>query len=149
MPPANFCYGKCFLCILSRDNDNPRTHAESIYSEQRCGLDRRLRRTTLNTEQNQLAIYSISGHLKLPQRCWLRISSGEFKSRLIEPAGLEPAPLKMLTYKFVKICSTPLTTAPRRLNGQLSNKIYKSWSMWSVITRCPVLNAVVEIMPNK
>ena len=31
-----------------------------------------------------------------------------------DPAGLEPAPL-MLTYKFVEICSTPLTTAPRRL----------------------------------
>ena len=32
------------------------THAESINSDLQRGLDRRLRHTTLNTEQNQLAI---------------------------------------------------------------------------------------------
>ena len=32
------------------------------------------------------------------------------------PVGLEPARL-MLTFKCVKICSTPLTTAPRRLDS--------------------------------
>ena len=31
------------------------THAESIHSDLQRGLDRRLRHTTLNTEQNQLA----------------------------------------------------------------------------------------------
>ena len=32
------------------------THAESIHSDLQRGLDRRLRHTTLNTEQNQLAV---------------------------------------------------------------------------------------------
>ena len=40
--------------FLSRDDDNPRT--ESINSDPQRGLDRRLRHTTLNTEQNQLVI---------------------------------------------------------------------------------------------
>ena len=32
------------------------THAETMNSDLQCGMDRRLRHTTLNTEQNQLAI---------------------------------------------------------------------------------------------
>ena len=36
--------------LLSRDDDNPSN------SDVQHGLDRRLRHTTLNTEQNQLAI---------------------------------------------------------------------------------------------
>ena len=44
------------------------THAESINSDLQGGVDRRLRPTALNTEQNQLAI---SGQLILPQRWWL------------------------------------------------------------------------------
>ena len=44
------------------------THAESINSDLQHGLDRRLRHTTLNTEQNQLAIKVSAGQLILPQR---------------------------------------------------------------------------------
>ena len=42
-----------FNAFLSSDDDN---HAESINSDLQRGLDRRLPHTTLNTEQNQLAI---------------------------------------------------------------------------------------------
>ena len=53
---------------------------------------------------------------------FLFIVDFEFKSRLIEPSGLEPAPLtQMLTYKFVEICSTPLA----RRHGRVSYLKYK------------------------
>ena len=38
------------------------THAESINLDLQRGLDRRLRHTTLNTEQNQLAIIISAGN---------------------------------------------------------------------------------------
>ena len=43
-----------YLCILCPGKMT--THAASINSDLQRGLDRRLRHTTLNTEQNQLAI---------------------------------------------------------------------------------------------
>ena len=43
-----------FLCIFCPGTMT--THAESINSDLQRGLDRRLRHTTMNTEQNQLAI---------------------------------------------------------------------------------------------
>ena len=47
-------FKKQFMHFLFRDDD---THVESINSDLQRGLDRRLRHTTtLNVEQNQLAI---------------------------------------------------------------------------------------------
>ena len=90
------------------------THAESINPDLQRGLDRRLRHITFNTEQNQLAIKvsadnqyyrNASGYVLIVEFLRIQILTDR-------TSGTRTRAIQMLTYKFVEICSTPLTTVP-------------------------------------
>ena len=96
-----------FLCIfLSRDDG---THAESINSDLQRGLDRRLRHNTIEHRTEPVNTTATPAQ---------RATLAEFLQILIptdRTNGTRTRATQILTYKFVEICSTPLTTAPRRL----------------------------------
>ena len=82
-----------FLCIYVQGLWQP---TQSVNSDLQCGLDRHLQHTQHWT-QNRTSKQSISGQLNTTAKFVVKYkywSYCKFKSRLIEPAGLEPAPFR-------------------------------------------------------
>ena len=92
------------------------THAESINSDLQRGLDRRLRHTTLNTEQNHLVI-KVSADNRNASSYVLIVEFLQIQIPTDRTSGTRTRATQMLTNTFVEICSTTLTSVPRRLKS--------------------------------